>query len=119
MKTNTHYLKIFSLIFLMILFTGSTAVSQTKKKPTGSGTQKKSTSASQGKKSTGSSSIFQNKSVIQFRPGQIDTFQVESVQLVRFLQSMLNFLADGSNAVKDKQTIINQSYLKIFMDLKV
>jgi hypothetical protein len=119
MKTNNQWLKAISFILLFVFFTGSGVFPQTKKSTAPSKTQKKKPATGQTKKTTGTSSVFQNNSVIQFRPGQIDTFQLESVQLVKFFQTMLNFLADGSNPVKDKQTIINQSYLKIFMDPKV
>jgi Leucine-rich repeat (LRR) protein len=120
MKINIFQLKRLFILILLISLSGSIAFSQTNKKPTTtSKSQKKITSKGQAKKNTTSNSLFQNQSIINFRPGQIDTFQLESVQLVKFFQGMLNFLADGSNSVRDKQTIITQSYLKIFWDPKV
>lgn len=119
MKINIQWLKGLFFLLLFVSLSGSIAYSQTHKKPaTPSKTQKKPASTGQTKKNITSSSLFQNKSVINFTPSQIDSFQMESVQLVNFFQGMLNFLADGSNTVRDKQTIINQSYLKIFWDPK-
>ena len=39
--------------------------------------------------------------------------------LVKFFEGTLNFLADKRNPVKEKEIIINDSYLKFFMDDKV
>ena len=120
MKINIQWLKVLLISLLFVSLPGFTAFSQTqKKKPTTSKSQKKPASTGQSKKKTSPTSLFQNSSVINFTPGQIDTFQLESVQLVNFFQGMLNFLSDGSNSVRDKQTIITQSYLKIFWDPKV
>lgn len=47
---------------------------------------------------------------------QIDTFKQQVVPLVNFFVSTLNFLADPRNAVKEKQTVITQSYLKFTWD---
>ena len=43
----------------------------------------------------------------------------QSSQLVKFFEGTLNFLADKSNPVKEKKTIITESYLKYFWDAKV
>jgi Leucine-rich repeat (LRR) protein len=120
MKINIQWLKGLLFLLLFVSLSGTIVFSQTHKKPTTtSKTQKKPASKVQTKKTTTSTSLFQNNSVINFTPGQIDTFQLESVQLVNFFQGMLNFLTDETNSVRDKQTIITQSYLKIFWDPKV
>jgi len=120
MKIKLYWLKGLFLLLLVVFLSGSIAFPQAKKKPnTTSKGQKKPAATAQTKKKTTSASLFQNNSIVNFTPGQIDTFQLESVQLVNFFQGMLNFLTDPSNSVRDKQTIINQSYLKIFWDSKV
>lgn len=119
MKISTRLPAILFIVLAIFLLNGGPLFSQTHKKPAPSQKSQKKPSPGQGKKSTASTSLFQNNTVINFTPGQIDTFQLESVQLVNFFQGMLNFLTDPSNAVRDKQTIITQSYLKIFWDSKV
>ena len=110
-------------IFLLLFLCLASAFAQTKKNPVSNAkptaTQKKSSSTPQTKKTSPQASLFQNQSIIKFTTGQIDTFQTESAQMVSFFQGMLNFLADGSNTVRDKQTIITQSYQKVFWDPKV
>ncbi|MDP4280933.1 MAG: leucine-rich repeat domain-containing protein [Bacteroidota bacterium] len=61
----------------------------------------------------------EQKSIITFTPEQTEEFRQQAGQLVRFFQGTLNFLADKGNAVKEKEVIINQSYLKYFRDSKV
>ncbi|MFH1937771.1 MAG: hypothetical protein ABIK52_09430, partial [Bacteroidota bacterium] len=39
--------------------------------------------------------------------------------IVKFLESTLNFLADKQNSIKEKEIIINDSYLKFFWDSEV
>ena len=110
-------------IFLLLFLCLASAFAQSKKKPVAhtkpNPTQKKSSSTQQIKKFTPPAPLFQNQSIVNFTTGQLDTFQMESAQMVNFFQGMLNFLADGSNSVKEKQTIITQSNQKIFWDPKV
>jgi Leucine-rich repeat (LRR) protein len=63
--------------------------------------------------------LAQNKTAISFTPGQLEDFRQQSIQMVNYFASTLNFLADPGNSVKDKQIIINQSYLKSFWNPKV
>ena len=106
MKINIHWLKGFLFLLLIVFLSGSAAFPQTKKKTTTTSKgQKKTAPATQTKKKTTSNSLFQNNSIVNFTPGQIDTFQLESVQLVNFFQGMLNFLTDPSNSVRDKQSL--------------
>ena len=50
---------------------------------------------------------------------KIDPLREQATGLVKFFESTLNFLADKSNTVQDKQVIINESYLKFFWDSEV
>lgn len=108
----------------LLVFCFLSGFSQTRRKPTQHITTTKKPTATtnqnqQNKNPKGTTTSFQNASIIEFRPGQIDTFQTQSSQLVSYFQSTLNFLADPSNTQRDKQTIITQSYLKVFWDSKV
>jgi Leucine-rich repeat (LRR) protein len=120
MKIKIQRLRGFVLLLVFVSLSATIAFSQTTKKTSvSSKTRKNPPSNTQSKKKATPGALFQNSSIINFTPGQIDTFQLESVQLVSFFQGMLNFLSDGSNSTRDKQTIITQSYLKIFWDPKV
>jgi Leucine-rich repeat (LRR) protein len=57
--------------------------------------------------------------ITEFTPEQIEGFRTQCLALVKFFEGTLNFLADKRNAVKEKEIIINNSYLKFFMDDKV
>lgn len=50
---------------------------------------------------------------------KINPLRDQATGLVKFFESTLNFLADKSNSVQDKQVIINESYLKFFWDSEV
>ncbi len=96
-------------IFLIILFSlGGSCLGQNKPKPRPHQKQKPPPVEN-----------VQNKTVIQFTPEQLEAFRQQSSQLVKFFEGTLNFLADNSNPVKEKQTIITESYLKYFWDTKV
>ena len=57
--------------------------------------------------------------ITEFTPEQIDGFRLQCSGLVKFFEGTLNFLADKKNPVKEKEIIINESYLKFFMNEKV
>lgn len=50
---------------------------------------------------------------------EMELYRQQAGQIVKFLESTLNFLADKQNTVKEKETIINESYLKFFWDSEV
>lgn len=50
---------------------------------------------------------------------QMETYRQQAGQIVKFYESTLNFLASKSNPVKEKEVIINESYLKFFWNDKV
>ncbi len=50
---------------------------------------------------------------------EMESYRKQASQIVKFLESTLNFLADKSNTVKEKETIINESYSKFFWDDEV
>lgn len=52
-------------------------------------------------------------------PEEMEMYRQQATQIVKFLESTLNFLADKQNTVKEKETIINESYLKFFWDKEV
>ena len=81
--------------------------------------QKKTGSAGSGQKKPATTSQQQKKPPQKFTKEQIESFREQSTQLVRFFEGTLNFLADKRNPVKEKQVIVNQSYLKTFWDEKV
>ena len=57
--------------------------------------------------------------ITEFTPEQIEGFRTQCSALVKFFEGTLNFLSDPRNPVKEKQIIINDSYLKFFMNEKV
>ncbi|MCX6252816.1 MAG: hypothetical protein NTX61_18940 [Bacteroidetes bacterium] len=61
----------------------------------------------------------QNSVDKSFTPEQIESLRQQCGQLIQFFAGTLNFLADKTNPVKEKETILTQSYLKIFRDAKV
>ena len=56
--------------------------------------------------------------ITEFTAEQIDGFRTQCSGLVKFFEGTLNFLADKKNPVKEKVIIINNSYLKFFMNEK-
>ncbi len=52
----------------------------------------------------------------ELSPQQIEEYKAEAGQLVSFLEYMMNVLGDGSTTTQQKETVINQSYLKAFRD---
>ncbi len=52
-------------------------------------------------------------------PQALEAYKSQCRQLVSFLQFTFNTLGDPKSPARDKETIINQSYLKVFRDGKV
>lgn len=50
---------------------------------------------------------------------QMDMYRQQAEQIIRFYEGTLNFLASKANPVKEKEVIINESYLKFFWNDKV
>ena len=50
---------------------------------------------------------------------QMDVYRQQAEQIVRFYENTLNFLASKTNPVKEKEIIINESFLKFFWNDKV
>ena len=63
--------------------------------------------------------ISQDKSAGSLSGPEIETYKSQIIQLVKYLEGTLNFLGDPSAVSKEKETIINSSYDKIFKDDKV
>jgi hypothetical protein len=108
MRNNTISTPIFFLLLLIIIITGGSSFGQTKPK-----------SRPPQKQKTPPVEHVQNNTVIKFTPEQLEGFKQQSGQMVKFFEGTLNFLADKSNPVNEKQTIITESYLKYFWDNKV
>ncbi len=52
-------------------------------------------------------------------PEEIENYKLEVSNLVTYLQGTLNFLGDPASVPREKEIIINTSYLKMFKDDKV
>ncbi len=50
---------------------------------------------------------------------EIDEYNKQSQQLIKYLEETLNFIGHPESTVQEKEIIINDSYLKIFRDDKV
>ncbi len=81
--------------------------------------QQKKTGTTGQKKPAATAPKQQQKPPVKFTKEQIESFRTQSNQLVKFFESTLNFLADKRNPVKEKEIIVNKSYLKTFRDEKV
>ena len=108
----------FVLLVLTLLFITSASFAQNKP-VTRPATKKKPPPTTQSGKTNTSSASFENNKVIEFRPGQIDTFQTDAGKMVFSFQNMLNNLANSAYTIREKQTIVNSSYLKLFWNSKV
>ena len=49
----------------------------------------------------------------------MENYRRQATQIVKYLESNLNFLADENNTVKEKEIIINDSFQKFFWNDKV
>jgi len=50
---------------------------------------------------------------------EIDRYKLQIQDLVQYFEGTLNFIGDPQSVIKEKEIIINESYLKIFKDDKV
>ncbi len=66
-----------------------------------------------------STNIFSQGLTSQLTPNEVDNFKGQARYLVRFLEGALNDLASPDMLPKEKQTIINETFLKFFRDDKV
>ncbi|MBN1198033.1 MAG: hypothetical protein JXA23_01685 [Bacteroidales bacterium] len=72
------------------------------------------------KKSTGKTTAKTDEPKASSIPSEeMEVYRQQANQIVKFLESTLNFLADKQNTVKEKETIINDSYLKFFWNKEV
>jgi len=72
------------------------------------------------KKSTGKTTKVTDEPKASSIPeAEMEVYRQQANQIVKFLESTLNFLADKQNTVKEKETIINESYKKFFWDSEV
>ena len=108
MTNNSRFPFHFSLILILLLVMAGSSSGQNKPKH-----------HPQPKKKATPTENVQNKTIIQFTPEQLEGFRQQSIEMVRFFEGTLNFLADKANLAKEKQTIITESYLKMFRDSKV
>jgi len=65
-----------------------------------------------------SAGIFaQNKGSLT--TAELEKYKQQVTSLVKFLESTVNFLGDPTSIAKEKEIVINESYLKIFLNDKV
>jgi len=50
---------------------------------------------------------------------EIESYQEQSKMMISYLEGTLNFLGDPEEVIAEKEIIINQSYLKVFLDSEV
>ena len=112
MKSKLYVLLVAFSFFLTGLQMPETALAQ--KKSTGS------TSRDKPRGTDKSSEQDKTKPVASSIPEEeMELYRQQAGQIVKFLESTLNFLSDKQNTVKEKETIINESYLKFFWDPEV
>lgn len=63
--------------------------------------------------------LAEDKGGLQFSQKDIDTYQNQATQLVNFLEFTFNAVGSSTSTQKEKETIINESYSKIFVDEEV
>lgn len=56
---------------------------------------------------------------VQLTAEEVESYSKQSKQIIKYLEGTLNFLGDKSEVTSEKEVIINDSYLKIFVDDKV
>jgi Leucine-rich repeat (LRR) protein len=119
MNRSLYRFRIFALALILCLTAGGLSA-QTQKKGTGTKAPvKKTAPGQQGKKSTPGDQNPSRKNASSIPADKLDAYREQAIQMVKFYENTLNFLADKNNTVKEKETIINESYLKFFWDDKV
>lgn len=53
---------------------------------------------------------------VTFNQNDIDTYQLQATQLVNYLEFILNKIGSSESTAKEKDILINESFLKIFKD---
>jgi Leucine-rich repeat (LRR) protein len=113
---------------LIFLLTASVAFPQKKEfkdplqqKPAAASPQKKSSGNKPAPKKDAKTTTKEPATpvITEFTPEQIEGFKVQCNGIVKFFEGTLNFLADKRNPVKEKEIVINESYLKFVWDSKV
>ncbi|MCX6243999.1 MAG: hypothetical protein NTU98_04780 [Bacteroidetes bacterium] len=124
MKINYKFIPLFLLFFLIavIVFPQKKTVQDPLQQlPKTDTQQKKSQGTKQSPKQEHKPGSKESEKpvITEFTPEQIETFKSQCTSLVKFFESNLNFLADRRNPVKEKEVVINESYLKFMWDSKV
>ena len=63
--------------------------------------------------------LTQGRPVSNITPEEMDRHKERVRDLVSYLEGTLNFLGSPKSTVKEKEVIINESFLKVFKDDKV
>ncbi len=105
--------KIYILLFILMLVSPGYGWTQKKPAPKKPATQKKAPP----KKTTTTQTIKAKAGSIP--ADKIEAYKEQVTPMIRFFSSTLNFLADKRNPVKEKQTVITESYLKFTWDPEV
>ncbi|MEK6478025.1 leucine-rich repeat domain-containing protein [Catalinimonas sp. 4WD22] len=66
-----------------------------------------------------SSSAYAQSQQRELSSEQVDEYKEQATQMVSFLQSMMNILGSDKPTTKQKETVINESYKKLFVDEEV
>ncbi len=53
---------------------------------------------------------------VQLSADEVDAYSKQSEQIIKYFEGTLNFLGDPNEVASEKDIIINESYLKIFVD---
>lgn len=64
-------------------------------------------------------SIAGAQNTVQLSAREIESYSQQSEQIIKYLEGTLNFLGNKTEVTSEKEVIINESYLKIFIDDKV
>ncbi|RLC22847.1 MAG: hypothetical protein DRH21_07845 [Deltaproteobacteria bacterium] len=62
-------------------------------------------------------SIAQNNT--ELSSDDVENYKKQVTSLVKYLEETMNFLGDPTNVAKEKEIVVNETYLKIFKDDKV
>jgi len=62
---------------------------------------------------------LQAQNTVSLSAEEVESFSKQSEQIIHYLEGTLNFLGDPEEVASEKEIIINDSYLKVFVDDKV